>query len=212
MIGKLKICGMKHNVPEVAALSPQYMGFIFYEKSPRYFEGKLSDISKDIQKVGVFVNASQETILEKTRNFGLDILQLHGDERVEYVNSLKSKLQQSGHTRIQIWKVFPVDDHIPFDSMIPYQNLVDAFLFDTKSKKRGGTGKSFNWDLLKDYPFTVPFVISGGIGPGHVLEIKKLFDASSLPILAIDVNSKFEIEPGRKDVATLKTFIDELSC
>ncbi|MEW5677012.1 phosphoribosylanthranilate isomerase [Flavobacterium enshiense] len=200
---KLKICGMKHptNIQEVAALQPDYLGFIFYEKSPRFFNGELPILPKSTQKVGVFVDAYLDDILGKIRQFNLQIIQLHGNETSEFC-----KLFQL--IDIKIIKAFSVDDSFDFKALTAYEPVCDYFLFDTKGKHHGGNGTAFNWDILKNYPSQKPFFLSGGIGLEAINKIKQL----NLPIHALDVNSKFEIEPGLKNTQLLKQLQNELSC
>lgn len=197
----LKICGMKYNVAEMATLQPAYLGFIFYEKSPRNFEGSIPIISTNIKKVGVFVNEVVDIILEKIMFHKLDVIQLHGEESPEYISEL--------NTDIEVWKVFSVGETFDFNQLTPYEKVVDKFLFDTKGKNQGGNGVVFNWGVLQNYSSKKPFILSGGIGLEEVDAIHKLIERG-LPIYAIDVNSKFEIRPGLKNSRDLKQFIDEL--
>lgn len=189
------------NINELLKLKPDYVGFIFYEKSPRYIN-RYSNVDFDpaIKKVGVFVNASERTINEKRIHFGLDIIQLHGDESPELCYILK----QSG---ARVMKVFRVDEHFDFQQTRRYQDYCDYFLFDTQTKKFGGSGKKFDWHLLEKYNNARPVFLSGGIGPQDVEELKKI---KSFNLKAIDVNSKFEIEPALKDIGMLANFIEEI--
>ena len=189
------------NIKELMLLKPDYIGFIFYEKSPRYIDQKPDvEIDANIRKVGVFVNASERTINEKCIHFGLDMIQLHGDESPELCYMLK----QSG---AQVMKVFRVDEDFNFQQTRCYQDYCDYFLFDTQTKAFGGSGKKFDWRLLKQYNNALPVFLSGGIGPDDVEEIKKI---EGLNLKAIDVNSKFELEPGMKNIESLDHFIKEL--
>ena len=188
---KIKICGMKYseNILEVSQLLPDYLGFIFYEKSSRFFDGEIPEISKSIKKVGVFVNATLEEIKSKIKKYDLDLIQLHGNETPEFC----SNLMQEG---IKVIKVFSVDDDFDFQILETYENVCDYFLFDTKGKLHGGNGFTFNWQILEKYKSKKPLFLSGGIGIEEIAKIKTL----NLPIFAIDVNSKFEMEPGLKNV------------
>lgn len=202
----LKICGMKYqeNITDIATISPDYLGFIFYEKSPRFFEGTIPQIPKSIKKVGVFVDADVASIIEKIKDYQLDIVQLHGDEDALYVTQL-NKVLKSSFPDVQVWKVFAMDTSFDFDKLNPFENKVDAFLFDTKGKQPGGNGLVFNWDVLKNYPSKKPFILSGGIGLDEIESLEKfLKSAVSKYCYAIDINSKFEIEPGLKDIEKLK--------
>jgi phosphoribosylanthranilate isomerase len=212
MIPLLKICGMKHNIAEVASLQPEFLGFIFYDKSPRFFDGEIPSLPTGIKKVGIFVNASLEDILEKVKKYSLDVVQLHGEENVSFCKTLKKGLdcaRPDSFRSIEIWKVFSIKDKFDFDILKPYENAVDKFLFDTKGKEKGGNGYTFNWEILKNYPSEKPFILSGGIGLEEIESLKKLLK-TELPIHAIDVNSKFETRPGMKDVSVLASFIQIL--
>ena len=196
---KIKICGMKYseNILEVSQLLPDYLGFIFYEKSSRFFDGEIPEISKSIKKVGVFVNATLEEIKSKIKKHDLDLIQLHGNETPEFCSNLK---QES----IEVIKVFSVDDDFDFQILEAYENVCDYFLFDTKGKLHGGNGFTFNWQILENYKSKKPLFLSGGIGIEEIAKIKTL----NLPIFAIDVNSKFEMEPGLKNINKLKLMVD----
>lgn len=192
---KLKICGMKYpdNILEVSQLLPDYLGFIFYEKSSRYFDGEIPKIPKSIKKVGVFVNQTSEEIISKIEKYDLDVIQLHGEETPDFCQNLRQE-------KVEIIKVFSVDDDFDFELLKEYENVCDYFLFDTKGKLHGGNGVTFNWEILKKYTSSKPLFLSGGIGIEEISKIKTL----NVPIYAIDVNSKFEIEPGLKDTTLLK--------
>ena len=203
---KLKVCGMKYpdNIEKVAALQPDYLGFIFYEKSPRNFDTEIPKIATNIKKVGVFVDASIEFILEKIDRFNFNALQLHGNESPEYCKQLKMEL--NNHPKpIKIWKVFSIKDEFDFDILRSYERIVDYFLFDTKGKAKGGNGYTFDWSVLNEYNSSTPFILSGGIGLDEIHKVKEILK-SDLPIYAIDVNSKFEIQPGQKDIGNIKKF------
>jgi phosphoribosylanthranilate isomerase len=195
---KIKICGMKYseNILEVSQLLPDYLGFIFWKKSSRYFDGEIPEIPKSIKKVGVFVNATSEEIILKIKEYDLNVIQLHGNENPEFCKKLKQK-------NIEIIKVFSVNDDFNFSILEPFENACDYFLFDTKGKLPGGNGITFNWQILQHYKLTKPFFLSGGIGLEEIENIKKL----NLPIYAIDVNSKFEIEAGLKNIEQLKQLV-----
>jgi len=198
---KLKICGMKYpdNMLEVGALLPDYMGFIFWPKSARYFDGEMPDLPKSIKKTGVFVNESIAVIEEKVKKYNLQAVQLHGQESVAFCSELKAKFG----TSIEIIKVFSADENFDFSVLEPYEPVCDYFLFDTKGKLPGGNGTTFDWKILEKYPSTKPFFLSGGIGIEEFDSIKEI-SKTNLPIYAIDVNSKFEIEPGLKKIEKLK--------
>jgi len=201
---KLKICGLRDNIREVLALQPDYVGFIFYGNSPRCISESTEIISTASKKVGVFVNEPPEKIIAKVTQYGLDAIQLHGDESVKEVLQLRALLERDANfSHVEIWKVFGVSETFDFERLKIYEPQVDRFLFDTKSTQRGGTGKTFNWKILKNYPFKTPFILSGGIGLEELPEIEELLK-EDIPIYAIDVNSRFEISPGLKDIDKLE--------
>ncbi|OIP46109.1 MAG: N-(5'-phosphoribosyl)anthranilate isomerase [Flavobacteriaceae bacterium CG2_30_31_66] len=205
------------NIQQVAALQPDYLGFIFYEKSKRNFEGIIPTFPKIIKKTGVFVNEYLEIVVSLAEEYQLEAIQLHGEESVEYIKELKSQIELSqelyqseksklGKKKIvEIIKVFGIKDQFDFDILKPFLEVVDYFLFDTKGNEKGGNGIHFNWQLLKNYPFSKPFFLSGGIGLDDVEKLQEILQ-SNLPIYGLDVNSKFEIEPGKKNIELLKKF------
>jgi len=211
---KLKVCGLKfpENIAAVAQLQPDYLGFIFYKKSPRYFKGKIPELSVDIKKVGVFVYSKLNKILNKALKYNLDAIQLHGEEDAAFCKKLKQALQDiRGEERMQnpveIIKVFSVGDAFDFSVLEEFEEVCDYFLFDTKGKKKGGNGVAFNWKLLEKYPSKKPFFLGGGIGLEEMETLRDFLqkDVSKL-CYALDVNSKFEIKPGWKDVEKLEEF------
>lgn len=211
---KLKICGMKHpkNIQEVAALQPDYMGFIFYEKTPRFFNAEIPKISDSIKKTGVFVKAAIAEILSKINEYKLDAIQLHGGESAEFCAELKTVLKE---TNIEIIKVFSVKSEFDFGQLAAFEDHVDYFLFDTKGKHKGGNGETFDWTLLKEYPSEKPFFLSGGIGLEQLEDLKKFYAyltkiGKGHLLYAVDVNSAFETEPGLKNTEKLKQFVDEI--
>ena len=204
---KLKVCGMKYieNIKSVADLNPDYLGFIFYEHSQRNFKGVIPSLPKSIKKTGVFVNEEVPIVLSKIKKYQLDAVQLHGDESVTYIRELKSQFSN----KIEIIKVVGLNTTVQFEQLIPFEKEVDYFLFDTKGKNRGGNGIKFDWFILKGYPFTKPFFLSGGIGPNDV-ELVKNIKVTGLPIYAIDINSKFEDKPGDKNINKVRKFKNQL--
>lgn len=207
---KLKVCGMKYleNIQEVAVLQPDYLGFIFYDKSKRNFDGIIPELPKSIKKTGVFVNASIDEVVSKINQYGLQAVQLHGDETVVYIEELKCQL--NSNQELEIIKVFGIKESFNFEILNPYENIVDYFLFDTKGKERGGNGVAFDWTVLEKYNSNKPFFLSGGIGLKQLEEIEKI-RKTNLPIYALDVNSKFEIEAGLKSVENIQRFKNEIS-
>lgn len=200
---KLKICGMKYpdNILDVGSLLPDYMGFIFWEKSARYFEATIPTLPQSIKKVGVFVNAGQEEIVSKINQYDLQAVQLHGHESVAFCQELQNTLVKS----IEIIKVFSVDATFDFDQLQAFETVCDYFLFDTKGKLPGGNGTTFDWRVLENYSSQKPFFLSGGIGLHESDWVNEIL-TTDLPIFAIDVNSKFEIEPGLKNTKLLASF------
>ncbi len=202
----LKICGMKLNTNQVAALQPDYLGFIFWENSKRNFTGVIEEVPDSIKKIGVFVNASIQEVKEKINIYNLQAVQLHGKESVEFCKELKEEMSS-----IEIIKVFSIKEEFDFSVLKPFEAVADYFLFDTKGKLPGGNGYTFNWDILKNYPSTKPFFLSGGIGIEELNQLSSFLETpASKYCKAIDVNSKFEIEPGLKDIDKLKELISTL--
>ncbi len=222
---------MKYNTAEVANLQPDYLGFIFYEKSARHFNTSIPDLSDNIKKVGVFVDEDLEVVIEKINEFDLKAVQLHGHESPEYCAKLKRHYEKRSDdvissqeadcrdfpkksrndSSIEIIKVFSIKDKFDFSILKDYEDVCDYYLFDTKGKLPGGNGYTFNWNVLTDYPSTKPYFLSGGIGIDEVEKIKAFQKSpASKYCYALDVNSKFEIEAGLKDVDLLKQFIDDI--
>jgi phosphoribosylanthranilate isomerase len=194
------------NIQEVGTLLPDYMGFIFWEKSARYFGGTLPTLPQSIKKTGVFVNANKEEILEKKTKYDLQAVQLHGHESVAFCQELKNTLANT----IEIIKVFSVNSEFDFNQLEPFETVCDYFLFDTKGKLPGGNGTAFDWKVLEQYPSQKPFFLSGGIGLDEIDLVKQILK-TDLPIYAIDVNSKFEIEAGLKDKEKLDRFKQKIN-
>ncbi len=212
---KLKVCGMKWNTLEVAALDPDYLGFIFWEPSKRFFEGSIPNLPATIKKVGVFVDATLDEIMEKVNRYGLRAVQLHGKESPEFCSDLKKikndRSKATGIMDLEIIKVFSIKEDFDFSILAPYEKVCDFFLFDTKGKLPGGNGYTFNWEVLKNYPSSKPYFLSGGIGLDEMEKIREFQQRpESKYCHAIDVNSKFESEPGLKEVDKLKEFKKEV--
>ena len=208
---KLKVCGMKLNTLEVATLDPDYLGFIFWEPSKRYFDGNIPKLPASIKKVGVFVDAPLEEIRKKVKEYSLQAVQLHGKESPEFCSDLKKSTSDLSkaleENSLEIIKVFSIKDDFDFSNLAPYENVCDFFLFDTKGKLPGGNGFTFSWEVLKNYPSSKPYFLSGGIGLDEIEKIREFQQRpESKYCHAIDVNSKFESEPGLKDIDKLKEF------
>lgn len=195
----IKVCGLTDNESssQVAALPEvTHIGFIFYEGSKRFTNSTLATAKK---KVGVFVNATMEYVIEQTEKHGLDVLQLHSSESPEYIKQLPMA--------VEIIKVFGIASAENLEATKAYEGLADYFLFDTKSEQHGGTGKAFNWRVLEDYHGNTPFILSGGIGPDSVESLKNFRHPK---LAGYDLNSRFEIEPQIKDVALLAHFLKNI--
>jgi phosphoribosylanthranilate isomerase len=204
---KLKVCGMKYieNIKSIADLSPDYLGFIFYAHSKRYFTDTLPELPKHIKKTGVFVNEELTVVISLQKKHQLQALQLHGDESVAYIQKLKSHISN----KVELIKVVSIDDTANFEVLVPFEKEIDYFLFDTKGKERGGNGIQFDWSVLNTYPFSKPFFLSGGIGPNDAESIKEI-EKKGLPIFAVDINSKFEDKPGLKNSIKVINFKNQL--
>jgi phosphoribosylanthranilate isomerase len=203
---KIKICGMNspENMSEVASLHPDYLGFIFYKKSPRFFESSIPNIDKSIQKVGVFVNASYKEIEEKVNQYQLDLVQLHGEETPELCHEIETNL-------VKVIKAFSIDNEFINNTLSLYKNSCSYFLFDTKGKQYGGNGITFDWSILEQYSIDKPYFLSGGIGLENTTDLKEFLKKEcSKNCFAIDINSKFEVEPGMKNPKTIKDFIQNI--
>jgi len=186
------------NIMDVAALRPQYLGFIFYPASPRFVGDDFSiptNLPSSIKRVGVFVSASNTVIMKKAKALKLDLVQLHGNETPAQCAELKA-------AGLSVIKVFSIDDDFNFDVTKPYKGAVTYFLFDTKGKYYGGNAKTFNWNVLAKYDQEVPFFLSGGLSPENV---HSLGDVTSMNLHALDLNSGVEISPGIKDLEKVKT-------
>lgn len=193
-----------NNIREVAGLAPDFMGFIFYERSPR-FVGEDFTMPRDIQsatrRVGVFVNESTDVILKKAKQHDLHFVQLHGGETTGQCRELKA-------AGIGVIKVFSVDGEIDFAPTSEFASAVDYFLFDTKGKLYGGNATRFDWKVLSRYDQKVPFFLSGGITPDHIDEINQLEGCN---LVAIDVNSGVEIMPAYKDISRIRAIQAKLN-
>lgn len=203
---KIKICGLKYssNLKEVLDLKPDFSGFIFYPKSPRYFDQISPEELKQInfrktKKVGVFVNESPLKILETVKKYNLDYVQLHGSETLETCDEIRQK-------GIGIIKAFPVAKKNDLSHISSYEGYIDFILLDTKTQLYGGSGIKFDWNLLTETKFKKPTILGGGISYEDTNEIENI---QSL-IYGVDINSRFEIEPGLKNINVLKKFIHKI--
>lgn len=214
---KIKVCGMREaeNIEAVAQLPLDMMGFIFYPGSSRAVKNpeqlarhlKKALWPKRIARVGVFVNAEVEEVLNITHDFELDYIQLHGGERPAFCAELQDIWKMTSLRRARIIKAFSVGAEIDFKICAPFESFCDYFLFDTQTSGYGGSGTSFEWELLEGYSGQTPFFLSGGIGPDAVAALTRF----SHPLWAgIDLNSRFEIAPGVKDASILADFIQKI--
>jgi phosphoribosylanthranilate isomerase len=201
---QVKICGMREavNLGDIADLSPDYLGFIFYEKSPRYVGDALDaellrSLPPTVRKVGVFVDAPLPQLLATATRYGLDYVQLHGHESAAYC--------QEAHQRgLRIIKAFSVDAHFDFSTLTEYGAVCDFFLFDTKGKQPGGNGYAFDWSILASYNGPAPFLLSGGLGPDNA---PKLLSFTHPYLAGYDFNSQLETAPGLKDVVATRELL-----
>lgn len=196
----IKVCGLTDNGSsrQVTALgNVDYLGFIFYEGSKRFTD---TTFDSDKKKVGVFVNSSAEYITQQIEKHSLDIVQLHGSETTELIAQLPAN--------IKIIKAFGIAKEADIEATKPYENLVDYFLFDTKSDSHGGTGTAFNWKLLEAYTGSTPFLLSGGIGMDSVDNLKQF---SHPQLVGYDLNSRFETAPKVKDATLIAQFLKEMN-
>lgn len=203
----IKVCGITQlkQLLQLEALNIDYAGLIFYKDSPRYMGDKISgkeikEADFDIKKVGVFVNPSYSDLLDAIDEYGLDIVQLHGNETPEMCEDLSAD--------VEVIKAFRIENGtVNIDEMVaPYDAVCDFYLFDTAGLKEsfGGTGQQFDWSILKKAKIEKPFFLSGGIGPDDAQKIRAFRHPD---FFAIDVNSKFETAPGVKDMVALLNFL-----
>jgi phosphoribosylanthranilate isomerase len=206
---RVKVCGMTEidQVKQLDAMGVDFAGFIFYPKSPRYVIRHLSGEQVKrarlrLGKVGVFVNAAYDEVMRQVEAFGLDMVQLHGDETPRFCEQLANY--------ITVVKVFRLGENDPIEWLIrPYQDYCDMFLFDTEGAGYGGTGKKFNWDTLKPAHIDKLFFLSGGIEAADVVKLREFeLEPVARKLFAIDINSKFELSPGVKDLKKIRSMLD----
>jgi len=196
---KIKVCGMRspENIDALMGLKPDYMGLIFFDKSPRYVAhlqmNDLQNIPDTIIKTGVFVNDDAAVISGFIDQFGLSAVQLHGKESPALCEQIRSKAI--------VLKAFGVDENFNFGELNDYADQVDYFLFDTKTEAHGGSGKTFNWQMLDNYKLSVPYFLSGGLSLENLENVKQIKHPA---FYGVDLNSRFEIEPGLKDIDKLR--------
>jgi phosphoribosylanthranilate isomerase len=204
---KIKICGMKYpeNIKDIALLNPDYLGFIFYPESKRFVGDDFElldsgELTGNIKKVGVFVNESNAIIEKVVEQYSINSIQLHGNESPHQCQDLKEK----GYNVI---KAFSITDRFDFSVLKEYELVTDYFLFDTQTTDYGGSGNSFNWQLLNQYNLSRPFFLSGGLG---VHNIEQLLEFSHPMLHSYDFNSRLEIKPGLKDKELATLIIDKI--
>ncbi len=189
------------NITEISALQPDYLGFIFWEKSKRNMTlDAIPELPETIIKVGVFVDASIQEIAAKINQYQLDVIQLHGNESVIFCRNLKK-------LGVEVIKVFSMNSNFNFSLVKEYVLAVDYFLFDTKGKLPGGNGVTFDWKILENYHCDTPYFLSGGIGTTEIDGLKEFLKSpAAKKCYAIDVNSRFEKKPGIKNIIKLQKF------
>ena len=227
----IKVCGMRdgENIRQVAELGVDYIGMIFWEKSPRYVtmipthagiipdRSSLSELSSDLpspftrhpspKRVGVFVDEMPQNIITRVVNFKLDVVQMHGHESPTVIRNLRATLAPDIRPGIQFWKAISISSPADLETYKAYEDCVDAFVFDTKCTCIGGSGQQFDWSILEAYDGEKPFLLSGGIGPNDATRVKAFHHPQCI---GIDLNSRFEVEPAYKDIKKLKTFLEQL--
>ena len=205
---QLKVCGLTrlNQIKELIDLKVDFLGFIFYNKSPRFVLNHLSlEQISNIEhsgKVGVFVNENIERIIEISEKANLNFIQLHGDENDNFISELREKL----NPKIKIIKVIRIRNQSPEElqeTINEQPSTINYLLFDTDSKAFGGTGLTFNWNILNDIEIPIPYILSGGIS---LENIHQLSTVNHQPV-ALDINSKFEVEPGNKDLDKIRDFL-----
>jgi len=204
---QIKVCGMKYlfNRQELENLPVDWLGFIFYRLSPRYVGGlpekDLQELtSTSANKTAVFVNAQLSEVLTIAARYGFSYVQLHGGENPDYCRQVRA-------AGLKVIKVFRLHPDFRFEETAVFAGAADFFLFDTKAEQWGGSGQKFDWHILENYKLTVPFFLSGGIGPG---DADALLHFSHPALYGIDLNSGFEDFPGMKNFEKLKKFLEKI--
>ncbi len=208
---RVKVCGMTDldQLHQLGDMGVEFAGMIFYHKSPRFVLRHLKghEVKKarlKVFKIGVFVNSSYEEVMNHVDNYGLDMVQLHGDERPYFCEQISNY--------ISVIKAFRISETDNIEWKIKdFYNDSDMFLFDTEGKGFGGTGKKFDWKILSGLNINKSFLLSGGIQPGDEENIFQFMkDPVSKNLFCVDINSKFEASPGVKNMDAIKTFVDNL--
>lgn len=208
---RVKVCGMTipDQVNELDEMGVDLTGFIFYPPSPRFIGNKISAkkmraIKGRIAKVGVFVNSTYEELMRTVDEYRLDMVQLHGDENPRYCERIADY--------ISVIKAFRLSENDNIEWMVrPFHDMCDMYMFDTMGAGYGGTGKKFDWNMLKQAQISKPFFLSGGIEPGDGEELKNFQkEPVANNLFAIDINSRFEISPGVKNMEKVREFVGKL--
>ena len=202
----VKVCGMRdvENIRQIDEIGGvEWMGFIFYPRSPRYVSTVPNYLPQHCKRVGVFVNSPIEEIAKRVDEFGLDIVQLHGNESPEYIVNLRNAIGEN----VQIIKMIQIETEDDIRHTEQYEGLANYFLFETRCKGYGGSGKQFDWDILRLYNGNVPFLITGGIGAEDADKVKTFCHPK---FIGIDLNSRFELSPAIKDSTLIDKFIKQI--
>lgn len=205
---QIKVCGMRdtQNIDSISELHPNYLGFIFFKKSPRYAAfvnpQVVRELPTDVTPVAVFLNETISQICDICEVYGITTVQLHGEETPEFCRELVDR----GFTVIKAEALTATED---IERLKPYEGVVSMFVFDTKTPlgPNGGTGRKWDWSILNAYNLTTPYLLSGGIGPEDAEQIRTL---TLRGLSGVDVNSRFEISPGLKNVELLVEFINQI--
>ena len=208
---RIKVCGMTmpEQVNALDEMGVDLAGFIFYEKSPRFVRRRISPATmkktgRRIAKVGVFVNMVYEDLMRTVEEYRLDMVQLHGDESERFCEKVANY--------VTVIKAFRLSDNDPIDWMIrPYHEVCDMYMFDTLGAGYGGTGKKFDWNILKGTSVNKLYFLSGGIEPGDEERLRAFAgEQEAAKLFAVDINSKFEISPGVKQLDKVRLFVQQI--
>ena len=227
----IKVCGMRDavNIRAVDGLPVDLMGFIFWPRSSRYVSRRPAYLPTRCKRVGVFVDADIPDVLRHVSDYALDYVQLHGSESPAYLRQLRAALPAAAPSLAPaapsladaapsladggfpaIIKAFSIATAADLRQTEAYHGLADLFLFDTKGPSAGGNGRKFDWSVLSAYAGPTPFLLSGGIGPADAEALRQLPLLDGFPVeyfYGIDLNSRFELAPGLKDIHLLQDFI-----
>jgi phosphoribosylanthranilate isomerase len=206
---QIKVCGVRDQSETIDALGVDYIGHIFWEHSSRYLDPAAAEaagqIALEAKRIGVFVDATTDELMSKIEQYHLDGVQLHGNESATALAQLRQRFDGL------IFKAFSIAEQFDFSRTEAYSEFVDLFVFDAAGRLRGGNGHTFNWKLLESYQGTRQFLLSGGIGPDQLSELKLFFASkASEKCIGLDLNSKFEHQPAHKDITKLANFITQI--